>query len=386
MRDGFSIIDADRHVVEPIDLWQSRLLPIFQDRAPHLLYAAPEDDDLGERWERLGPRGLLPDPIPALEGQPIWHKLSRRAALEVAVAGLGRGPSARAGADPAAHLADMDRSGIDVAVLYPTLELFLLGIDTLDPALAGALTSAYNDWLRDFCAHAPDRLRGAGAISVHDPAGMVAELERIAGFGWTAVVLRPNPTKGRVLGDAAYEPFWSACERRSIAVVIHEGAHARVASAGADRFHTRFALHACSHPMEQMMAFLALLEGGVLERHPALRFAFVEAGCGWVPFWMWRLDEEYAQLRGEVAEHVRMKPSAYFRRQCYVTIEPDEPYLPDLLRHIGEDNLLFGTDFPHLDHQTDLVDRVLARAASLPAGALRKLLWDNPARLYAIEK
>jgi len=81
-----------------------------------------------------------------------------------------------------------------------------------------------------------------------------------------------------------------------MAVGIHEGTHSRLPTTGAERFNSRFALHACSHPMEQMMALLALIEGGVLERHRRLRVAFLESGCGWLPYWLWKLDEEYKNL------------------------------------------------------------------------------------------
>src|SRR6185436_16183227 len=100
-----------------------------------------------------------------------------------------------------------------------------------------------------------------------------------------------------------------------------------------DRFQTRFAQHACSHPMEMMMALLDLIERGVLERHPDLRVAFLEAGCGWLPYWLWRLDEEYHHLSGEVHENVRMLPSEYFRRQCFVSADPGEPLLPEIVAH-----------------------------------------------------
>ena len=134
---------------------------------------------------------------------------------------------------------------------------------------------------------------------------------------------------------------------------IHEGSHCRLPSTGADRFDTRFALHACSHPIEQMMAMLALIEGGVLERHPTLRVAFLEAGCGWLPYWLWRLDElEYKNLAWEVKDNVKMKPSEYFRRQCFISVEPDEPYIPELIKYIGEDNLLFACDYPHPDQNS----------------------------------
>jgi predicted TIM-barrel fold metal-dependent hydrolase len=277
----------------------------------------------------------------------------------------------------------MDEEGIDVAALLPTFAAALLSIDTMEGELAWAFAQAYNRWLRDFCSVAPQRLRGVGLISRHTPERMVADLEQIAAFGWTTVVLRPNPLKGRLLSDPAYEPFWSACEQLAINVVLHEGTHTRLPAAGADRFTTHFALHACSHPMEQMMALLALIEGGVLERHPQLYFAFLEAGAGWLPYWLWRLDEfEYRQVGGEVCEHVRLKPSEYFRRQCFVGIEPGEPHLLATLQWAGEGNVIFGTDFPHFDRDEAIVGQALKLQETWPARTLGKLLWDNAACFY----
>ena len=169
---------------------------------------------------------------------------------------------------------------------------------------AGAFVRSYNSWLYDFCSYDPQKLKGIGAINQHYPEEMVPELQRIVEFGWNAVFIRPNPVKGRILSDPAYEPFWSECERLNVAVTVHEGTHSRLPTTGADRFDTRFALHACSHPMEQMMALLALIEGGVLERHPQLRVGFFESGCGWLPYWLWRLDEEYENLYYEVKDNV----------------------------------------------------------------------------------
>jgi predicted TIM-barrel fold metal-dependent hydrolase len=199
------------------------------------------------------------------------------------------------------------------------------------------------------------------------------------------VALRPNPIKGRILSDPAYEAFWTACERAGVAVAVHEGTHTMLPTTGADRFETRFALHACSHPMEQMMALLALIEGGVLERHPGLRVAFLEAGCGWLPYWLWRLDEvEYKNLAGEVAGRVRMPPSSYFRQQCFVGFEPSEPYLAEIVRHVGAGRLLFGTDFPHLDHSGDPVAEALAAGSRLSSGAAEMFLWENAAEFYGL--
>jgi uncharacterized protein len=259
------------------------------------------------------------------------------------------------------------------------------GVDTMAAQQVGAYVRAYNNWLRDFCSYNPTILKGVGVVNLHDPVEMVSELRRIAEFGWKAVYLRPNPVKGRLLSDPAYEPFWAECEDFGIAVSLHETTHSRVPSAGADRFHTRFALHACSHPMEQMMALLALIEGGVLERHPQLRVGFFESGCGWLPYWLWRLDREYEDLQWEVGDRVKMKPSEYFHRQCFIAVEPSEMYLPKLLEELGEDNLIFGSDYPHMDHKPDIVADMVALEGQVSKPVLQKILWDNPRRFYSLE-
>jgi len=386
MRQGYRIIDADRHVVEPIGMWREYLAPELREHAPYPV-APAGGASFGERISRLGARALLPvPPMPTLDGRPLYRKMSDRAWFELAWAARQRAEHLERIERPEGHLEDMDREGIDVAVLYPTYALLIMGFDALSPELGSGFAAAYNAWLGDFCARDPARLRGVALISPHAPAQMVPELSRAVARGFQAVVLRPNLVGGRRLSHPLYEEFWAACERLAIGVVLHEGTHAYLPAAGADRFDTRFAMHACSHPMEQMMALLDLVEGGVLERHPGLRVAFMEAGCGWLPYWLWRLDEEYAHLAGEVAENVRAEPSAYFRRQCAVAAEPGEPLLPQVVELFGEESVLFGTDFPHLDHDEGIVAQALSLSLGgrLPESALRKMLWDNAARFFRV--
>lgn len=385
MHDEYRILDADRHVIEPIEMWREYLTPAFRERAPYL-EASPVDRSAAHSEDEAG--RVLPamprSPSLMLEGQPVMHKLSERARVELMKENVRRAMLLHEGTRPDGHLRAMDRSGIEMAFLYPTYASYVIGVDFIEPDFAAALARAYNDWLRDFCALDRERLRGVGIISLHDPAQAALEVERVAGFGWRAVVLRPNPVYGRTLGDPTYEPFWAACERCDMAVGLHEGTHSRLPAAGADRFRTRFALHACSHPMEQMMAFLALYQSGVFERHPGLRVGFLEAGCGWVPYWLWRLDEEYRHLAGELDGRVSVEPSVCFQRQCFVGFEPGERYLPDMLALVGPDRLIFGTDFPHPDHDGDLAETALALRANMADDTLRALLWDNAARFYGV--
>jgi predicted TIM-barrel fold metal-dependent hydrolase len=384
MREGLRLLDSDRHVIEPIEMWKEYLPPEYKDGAPYEEIIAPEET-LEQRLARLGPKGMLPiTPTLMLDGEPAWNRFSERAMVELAWSIAQRTVAYAQGITPSHHLRTMKETGMDVAFLYPTMGLCLLRIDGMEPARATAFARAYNHWLRDFCRADPERLRAVGALCLHEPEALPGEVEHIASFGWKAVVIPPNPVGGRTLAHPAYEPFWSTCERLSISVSLHEGSNVRLPTAGAERFTSRFALNASSHPLEQMLAILTLIEGGVLERHPRLRVGFFEAGCGWLPYWLWRLDNTYQFMGGEVAENVRMKPSEYFRRQCFIAVEPEEPGILEVIRLLGTDNLLFGTDYPHADHGDDIVDHLMGLRAVLPEDTLRKLLWDNAARYYGL--
>lgn len=360
MLNGYKIIDADSHVIEPPQMWAKYLEPQFQEYAPS--------------WEMK------------IKGESITEKVSLQVRQKANKQMQKAHPHAYLnGYNPESHLQEMVSMGVDIAFVYPTYGLWLFAIDSLPAEVIGAFTRAYNTWLhQEFCSYDPPKLQGVGAINLHDPQEMVKEVHRIADWGWKAVFLRPNPIKGRVLSDRAYEPFWIACEELDIAVGIHEGTHGRLSTTGADRFNSQFALHACSHPLEQMMALLALIEGGVLERHPQLRVAFLESGCGWLPYWLWRLDEEYKQLHWEIKDRVKIKPSEYFQRQCYISVESSEPYVPQVIEYIGSNNLILGSDYPHMDHQPDVIDKMLEYEGKLSKETIEKILWHNPSRFYGL--
>lgn len=385
MRDGFRIMDIDRHVLEPVAMWPAYLPATMRDHVPRLVpFGGPER--LAERMQRLGEHALLPTPpILAVAGEPIM-RVPEVAYIELGLIAERRRELLAAAETPRGHLAEMDETGVDVAVVLPTYASYLVHDEAIDAARSRAYARAYNRWLGDFCAIAPARLLGPALISRHDPEAMADDLEQVVRDGGRAVVLRPNPVQGKTLGAPALARFWAACEHHAVTVLVHEGTHARVATAGADRFATRFGQHACSHPMEAMMALLSLIEGGVLEAHPSLRVGLLEAGCGFLPYWLWRLDQvEYAQLRGEVRSRVRRPPSEYFQRQCWIALEPSEAMLDRVVAELGAPRMVFGTDFPHLDHGRGIVGDVLAQRATLGDAALRTILWDSPCSLMGMD-
>jgi predicted TIM-barrel fold metal-dependent hydrolase len=366
----FQTIDADRHVMEPAEIWAQYIDGPFRHRVPEY------------RHVRFAGQGLA---VPYLDDKPVWRPMTPPTVSTLGESALEHREANRRAQTVAGHLADMDSHGISRAFLFPTIAGYLVSVDTLDPELSHALADAYNRWLLDFCAAATGRLFAVGLIARHIPEKMAAQAIALAGRGVRAVVLRPNPVLGRTLSHPSYEPFWTACEQSDLAVCIHEGTHAQLPTAGSDRFESRFGQHACSHPMEQMMAMLSLIEGGVLERHPRLRVAFLEAGCGWLPYWLWRLDEvEYGHLAAEVTGRVVKPPSLYFHGQCWVAFEPTEPLLPEVIERVGAERFLFGTDFPHVDHAVHADVERKALSQKLPPDTLEKVMFRNAEQFFGL--
>jgi predicted TIM-barrel fold metal-dependent hydrolase len=134
--------------------------------------------------------------------------------------------------------------------------------------------------------------------------------------------------------------------------------------------------------MEQMLGFLSLLEAGVLERHPTLRVGLLESGAGWLAPFLWRLDQlSYPHMREEVAQQISQPPSSYFRRQCWISFEPNEPGLELALSAVGGDRFLYGSDYPHPDHGASPIRQQLA-ASREAAALLPEALGENPCRFY----
>ena len=360
------VIDADGHIVEPPAAWQD--LPDDHRPRIHLDDAGYEHVVVGDTEILAAPLGTLARPGSTFDDPSTFLP------LDAAQPG---------GSDPAARLDDMDGEGIDQAVLYPTIALYACAV--ADPVAAGALARAYNEWLASYCSAAPRRLFGAALLPLQDPTTAVAELRRAAAdLGFPAAFVRPNPCAGRSLCDRAYEPLWEAAEELGVPIGIHEGSSVIVPTLGADRPFNPLILHAVSHPFEQMLACAQLIGFGVLERHPALRFVFLEASGGWVPFWLERLDEQ-AESFGGFCPDMPLRPSEYFARQCSVSFEVGERTLPALAPFVGDDRIVWGSDYPHHDATFPGAVEALRRTiAPCPTSTQAKVLGLNARRVYGL--
>ena len=368
MKDGFRVMDADRHVMEPEDLYDRYLEPEFKGK----VYISPG------RKQRIVDGRPVSDNTNAPSGGGMTLGEGYRACYPEAVAADFDAPS---------NLHDMDREGVDVAVLFPTVGLYIMWADFIAPRLSAGICRAYNNWLADYCSADRERLHGVMLIPLQDPELACEELRRASkDLGLVGIFWRPNVLCGRTMSSPDYFPVYELAQELGVTVCVHEGARTVLPQAGSDRF-SEFTRHAVCHPFEQMLALGNFCGDGVLEKFPELKVAHLEAGCGWLPFWLDRLDEHWDRAGARVRTTAE-RPSWYFKRQCMISTEAGEEFVHDVVHHVGADYVVMATDYPHPDAIGKFPDHTvgdLSGNEDLSAEVRRKILWDNPARLYGIE-
>ena len=376
MRDGFKVIDADRHVLEPSDLFANYLPAKFRDRVriegPNQSFRFVDGEAISDA-DKLRPIKKQEDYGFTFAGSKSWRETFADALA--------------AKFDAASNVRDMDREGVDVSVLFPTLGLYIMWRSNLDPQLRAAICRAYNSWLADYCSYDRKRLHGVALIPLQDPQRAVEELKYAKEkLGLVGIFWRPNKFCGRTLSSPDYFPVYEVAADLGVPLCIHEGARTVLEQAGSDRY-SEFGRHIACHPLEQMLACLNFCADGVLEKFPKLKVAHLESGCGWVPFWLERMDEHWEHEGHGQTKITKEKPSTYFRRQCWASCEAGEELAPVFVEHVGEDYLTIATDYPHSDCIGKFPDRTVGDLTSnnhLSTDARRKILWDNPVRLYGL--
>jgi predicted TIM-barrel fold metal-dependent hydrolase len=379
---GFRIMDSDLHTMEPDTLWQKYLEEPFRKAAPRFTRGgerAPNQPTIEVSGLTIGEMSVRP--ASAAAGAEL-HRRSVAKHPHNAVA-MARGYDAES------HLTAMDIEGIDVGILYGTRGRQVLMHDDLDPGLAAALARAHNDWTRDYCAINPERLKFAAQLAFHDVPSAVAEARRaVRELGAVAVIGNPNPINGRHIHDPEFEPLWNAVAELGVPVGFHPTGQSSlrddIARRMLDHPNGRLIGSAARNPMELMLAFASLAAGGVLERHPSLRCAFLEGTCGWLPWWLWRLDEAWEKFGPGSEVKVSARPSEYFFRQCYVATDADEKVLRQVVEAVGDDNIVVSTDYPHSDGLFPDAMNEFVALEGVSDKTKAKILWDNCARLYPL--
>jgi len=358
-------IDADGHIEEVHINWKTRVAEKYREMAPE---------------ERIASDGHV---RMTLEGKP-WPKPS---GFGVGVGGPYRKfhPRRPGMKDPKARLSDMDTEGIDVAVLFgggiggsiPALE---------DAGFAAEFARARNSWVAEYCSENPARLKGTAVLPQQDIAASVAELRRsVNELGFVGVSFLPNLHQ-RHMADPYFFPIYEEAERLDVPICVHMflGRYGSEAT-GTMRVDKFFYSHLFGHTFEQMIALSVVLGEGLLDRFPKLRFAFLESGCGWLPYWFYRLDEHYEVLGNQVPDLKDEPRKLLDRGQLYFSCEADETELAHVVETIGDDWIVFASDYSHFDARFPGAAEPIVRNKELSDSSKKKILRENARRLYSLD-
>ncbi len=368
MSRTYNVIDSDGHVLEPPNFWAEYMDPAYRERAPQLFVDTDGKERLRVEGKVLGgPAGLgLIGAIGARQGEASIH--------------IKYIEGRKGGFDPHARIPDMDVDGIDAAFLYPSLGLFSGAVQ--DPQLAAAMCRAYNRWLADYCQPYPDRLFGVAMLPMQSVELAIEEMRYARNeLGMRSGFLRPNPYNNRMLDHSDYDPFWAEAQELDFAIGLHEGTGGMPA-VGVDRFKGLGAKHIISHTMEMQLASLSVIWGGVCERFPKVRVAFLESGGGWIAPWLDRMDRHFDDKGLFNDSPLRMRPSEYFQRQCWISFEPVEGSLAHLADYLGPHKILWATDYPHPDGFFPGAPAMIAE--KLSAENRRKVLAEGAIQFYKL--
>lgn len=366
------LISSDSHVLEPSDLWSTRIDRHYRDRAPRLVNKGEYDVWLADSSVQMGNLGIVGGAGVRFE-RP--HELSHQASY----AGLPRG-----GFDPDARLIDLDRDGVGIEILHSTVTLHAYKIS--DSGLVNAIFAAYNDWLAEFCASHPARLKGLAMLNIDDVEVGVAEFERCAKLGMIGAVIPVSLGPGRSYGEPAFDRLWAAARSLAMPLTLHVST-ARFSGVESIQQANASILNLVNRDVEIRAAVADLILSGVVERFPELRLICSEYELSWAPHFLFRLDDYYNNR--PLGRHGHrfaddQRPSDLFRRNFYISFQED-PYGLANLDAIGPHALMWGSDYPHTESTFPRSREILAGLlADVPEALHKPITADNTARVYGL--
>jgi len=397
------IVDGDGHVMEPDDLWTERMD--------------------AKRWGDWIPRKVVEDEIYEIVYTGGVERGGGRELQDQMAAAVGITPKeffdllqslrVPGGNDPHARIVDMDAEGIDVAVLYPSQAMFFGPVDPI-PALHDIefvtdCIRAYNEWISEYCSAYPQRLFGMAGVPLQDVDRAIAEAQRAVGeLGLKGVFVRPSAYVIQddgtelPLNHSVYDPFWAACQELGVPVGFHPGVHVdtpgacrkfglvmdspnmMVTNMAMDEIHGGSGLgQAVGNAADMIVTLGRITMGGVCDRFPDLEFLLLEAGGGWVPTQLERMDEQVKAFPLE-KRWLSMLPSEYFQRQCYAGFEAEEWNIAACADFLGSDRILWASDYPHPEFHPGVVKELREGIATLDVDDQRRILGGNAIEAYRL--
>jgi predicted TIM-barrel fold metal-dependent hydrolase len=382
------IVDADSHWAEPADLFTSVAPPKYRDRVPHV-----EEVEGELTWVFDGV------PIGRYGAGGVIGRDGVKEEADLALNQWGHEMIHIGAWDPKVRLQVNDESGIDAQVIYPGA-IGLGGQDlgmVTDDVLRHLAVELYNDRMAEIQKDSGNRLLPMPVMPAWNVESCVREAQRVAALGARGINMTSDPQDlgAPDLANTAWDPFWEACAGLHLPVHFHIGA-----SITGMTFYGSYPWD--SHPMNVKLGIGGTLLfignarvvtntilSGVFDRFPELKMVSVESGIGWIPFILETLDYEMAENAPRELAQMKKPPSEYFRSNFYATFwfENNRNKLPDLIESVGEDCILFETDFPH---PTCLYPQPLQymeeKMATLPAETRAKIMGENARKLYRLDQ
>jgi predicted TIM-barrel fold metal-dependent hydrolase len=366
-------VDADGHILEPPELWEEYLPTRFKERALRIAvdddgYEYLEIDGRPSRRSRRGSLGLLG----AMGDEDQKPRPDRRYKDSMPFGAC----------NAVERLSLLDQENLEASLLYPTLGL-LWEWELTDPELSLAYCQAYNRWIADFCRDSGNRLIPIAQLTLLDPEGSARELERAVRDGCKGAWVNPFNHNRVLHGHADHDVLHAKCVELDVPLAIHPTftPHDKPAE-GIFDWPRQAAILSGALWLRNIVqqAFISYIALGTLDRFPELRLGILEAGSGWVGAMLDRMDAVTGALRRTSTTGITA--SEYFRRQCFVSGDPDETIAPHTIDHVGADCFMWATDYPHPDHPHTWVDDLTRYAEALRPETRAKVLGENVRRIY----
>lgn len=370
-RPAYQLISSESHVLEPPDLFTSRLPASFRDRAPTLGVV-----DGGSAWSVDGTA-----PVPLLATTVTgsgWHRAASGPESDEPVSWDAVLPALY---DPAARIEAQWADSVDAEVLYPSPGLWDAVRQLDDVPLRVALARTYNDWLAEFCAHDPARLFGLAKLPTTSVEDAVAELVRcVDELGFRGAILDAAPSGSPSAAGPEDEPFWEAVNGLQVPISMHYGFGPTEATEPRSGI-----APGLKPPMADTL--LPLAAGGVFDKYPEVKIVFAHGDAGWALHWMEFFDINYVRHK-HLSEYALQEPDAvpsdYIRKHVWFTFHQDRPAVKNRHR-LGGAHIMWASHFPYEDaNWPDDRQQAMLVTDEAPADERHAMLAANVARLYRL--
>ena len=365
---GQTVIDTDAHVEEGVEAWKY-LEPAYADRRPVPLTVddVPYLGNTNAFWLVDG----------KLTHRPIGRGANITLTPTTMIAARAKPMSigAQELTDVDDRVREMKTAGVDVQVIFPSIFNRPL---SEDPRLESALHRAYNTWLAETCARRPERLKWVAVMPLQQPEIAAAEARRAHALGAVGALAYPM-MGGRLLDDPALEPFFRTLDELDLPLCMHVGWYIPALT---DLFDTVYMAEVLSIALPSHIAFACVMGGDLFAKYPHLRVGMFEAGASWLPYFVERLDRYHNIHVAQDWSRPLRKASEYLAEgRLFLTFEPDERLLPQVIDYVGPDQFLLSTDMPHSELRESAVEEVLERT-DLADAVKRKIFYDNAVRFF----